>query len=371
MRYCPRCVTPYNRPGIEFDEKGRCNCATADVKRQIDWEKREREFRRLAAEAKRRATGYDCVIPVSGGKDSTWQVVTCLEHGLKPLCVSWRPPARTDLGQKNLANLIGLGVDHVDYSINPAVEKRFMYEALVRFGTPAIPMHLALFAIPLRLAVRFGIPLVVWGENSAFEYGGDAADRDGVELNNAWIRKYGCTFGTTAEDWIGDDLSAKDLTPYWCPGDDELERAGVKSIFLGWYFPWDPKTTRDVATAHGFRGADGAASVGAYDFADLDDHFISIHHWLKWYKFGFTRAFDNLSLEVRAGRLTRDQAIRALRDLGDQTPHEDIARFCAYVGISVDHFHEIAERFRNPEVWVKRNGRWIIDEFLVPDWNWS
>jgi len=168
VKYCRICITPYNRPNIQFDENGGCNCATLELKEKIDWEERERLFRQVVEHAKARSRGYDCVIPVSGGKDSTWQVVKCLEYGLHPLCVTWKPPARTAIGARNLANLIELGVDHIDYQINPRVEKKFTYQALVRYGSTAIPMHMALFAIPLSTATRFDSPLVVWGENSAF-----------------------------------------------------------------------------------------------------------------------------------------------------------------------------------------------------------
>src|SRR4051812_3759410 len=99
VKYCGTCITPWNRPGIRFDAAGTCNCATRETKREIDWAARERDFQAVVANAKARAQGYDCLIPVSGGKDSTWQVVTCLEYGLKPLCVTWRPPGRTALGQ--------------------------------------------------------------------------------------------------------------------------------------------------------------------------------------------------------------------------------------------------------------------------------
>jgi N-acetyl sugar amidotransferase len=370
MRYCTRCIIPSTRPNIRFDASGRCNCATRSVRAEIDWPARAAQFRAIAAEARGRQRPYDCLIPVSGGKDSTWQVVTCLEHGLRPLCVTWKPPFRTDVGARNLANLIGLGVEHIDFSINPRVEKRFMYEALVRHGSPAIPMHMAIFAIPLRLAVRERIELVIWGENSAFEYGGDEADRRTHELTASWLLKYGVTFGTTAADWVGPALSRNDLAAYFWPDDEELRRAGVRALFLGSFFPWDPRATYEVAAAHGFVAGERAVT-GAYDFADIDDPFVAIHHWLKWYKFGFTRAFDNLSLEIRNGRMTRADAIQAVRALGDQTPHEAIDRFCEYVEITRDHFFEIAERFRNPDVWIRRNGHWMIENFLIPDWKWA
>jgi N-acetyl sugar amidotransferase len=365
------CITPCTRPNIRFDERGDCNCGREEVKRAIDWEARRAAFVELAERTRSASSGWDCVIPVSGGKDSTWQVVTCLEHGLRPLAVTWRAPARTEVGERNLQNLIDLGVDHIDFTVNPRVEKRFMYEAFIRYGSPAVPMHMALFAIPLTMAVRFSVPLVVWGENSAFEYGGSDELREGMELNEAWLRDFGGTFGTTAADWVGPELSEGDLTAYRAPDDATLGAAGVRAIFLGCYFPWDPQRTYEVAAANGFHAASAGPKTGLYDYADIDDHFISIHHWLKWYKFGFTRLFDNLSIEIRAGRITREQAIEMVRVRGDQTPHDDIRRFCEHVGITEEHFFEVAERFRNPEVWERRDDRWAVRDFLVPDWSWA
>jgi N-acetyl sugar amidotransferase len=371
VNYCTRCITPDSRPNIRFDERGGCNCATLEEKRSIDWRSRRETLLEVFADARARATGYDCIIPVSGGKDSTWQVVECLAAGMRPLCVTWRPPGRTTLGQANLDNLISLGVDHIDFSVNPEVEKKLAYRALVRCGSPAVPMHMALFGIPLTIAVRFGAPLVVWGENSAFEYGGPEADRRGADLDRAWLMRYGCTGGTTARDWLGDGVDERDLLPYTWPTDDELASVPVRAIFLGQYIPWDPVTTFEVASAHGFEACTDGPMTGSYDFADIDDSYLAIHHWLKWYKFGFTRTFDNLSLEIRNGRLSRDEAIAQVRGRGDERPVAAIEAFCRYVDISVDHFDEVVERFRNTDIWVQRDGTWMIDDFLVPDWPWS
>ena len=179
------------------------------------------------------------------------------------------------------------------------------------------------------------------------------------------------THGTQAADWIGEGLSAKDLTPYFWPSDEELAAAGVRAVFLGYYLPWDPQETYRVARAHGFR-EDEAPRTGYYAYADIDDDFISMHHWMKWYKFGFTRLFDNLSLEIRNGRITRAAAIEILRKTGDDTPHRDIASFCRFCGITEATFHEIAERFRNPAVWQRRaDGTWYIPGFLIEDWHWT
>jgi hypothetical protein len=170
---------------------------------------------------------------------------------------------------------------------------------------------------------------------------------------------------------VSTELSEKELTPYFCPRDEELDQKGVLAVFLGYYFPWDPATSLSVAQAHGFQTRTQGPKTGHYDYADIDDDFISIHHYLKWYKFGFTRSYDNLSLEIRHGRLTRDQAIQILRERGDETPHDDISTFCRFAGLSVSHFFDVIERFRNRQIWTQRNGTWVIEDFLIPDWRWT
>jgi len=371
MNYCRRCILPDTRPNLTLDAAGVCNaCRAHESRKAIDWARRARAFAEVAANAKSRSRRYDCVVPVSGGKDSTWQIVKCLEHGLTPLAVTWKTPARTPLGQANLDNLVRLGVDHVDYQVNPKVESRFMLRAFEKHGSTALPMHMALFAIPLAVAVRYGIPLVVWGENSAFEYGGPEQERTGFRMDAAWLRRYGAMHGTTACDWLAEGFSEKELSAYYAPDDAELEAAGVLAVFLGYYFSWDPEETRRVAAAHGFRSRAEGARTGYYDFADVDDDFIAIHHYMKWPKFGFTRLFDNLSLEIRNGRLTREQAVGIVGATGDQTPQDDIKKFCAFAGIARERFDAIAEGFRNPAVWRRSGDAWTIPGFLVGDWEW-
>lgn len=372
MKYCAECVLPDTRPNLVIGEDGVCNACRSHASRtDIDWETRERSFRSVVQNAKTNSSGYDCLIPVSGGKDSTWQVVTCLEYGLKPLCVTWRTPARTELGTANLANLVRLGVDHIDYQVSPEVEKKFMLRALEEYGSTAIPMHMALFNIPLKLAVKFDIPLVVWGENSAFEYGGTEEESKGFKLDTAWFKKFGVTHGTTARDWISEELSEKDLTPYFGPTDEELEAKGILAVFLGYYFPWSVENSLRVAKKHGFQERAEGPKTGLWNYADIDDDFISIHHYLKWYKFGFTRLFDNLSLEIRNGRMTRDEAIKIIRKREDQTPYDDIKKLCEFIGISTDEFFKVIKKYRNLDIWEKKNGVWVINDFLVSDWSWS
>lgn len=371
MRYCTTCVLPDTRPNLYFDLNGSCCNSFIEEKNKINWVEREKTFQSLVNEILNKNLAYDCIIPVSGGKDSTWQVLKALEYGLKPLCVTWKTPFRTELGIHNLQNLINLGVSHIDFSINPNVEKKFTLKAFKKFGSPVIPMHMALHAIPIQLALNFKIPFILWGENSAYEYGG-SKELKGVNLNHAWLKEYGVTNGTTSNDWVSSDLTENELKPYEWPSDLEQNKSGIKALFLGHFFKWDPVKTYKSAKKVGFQAAK-KPKVGFYEFADIDDSFlITIHHWMKWYKFGFTRLWDNLSLEIRNNRMTREHAINLIEKKGEEIPHNEIQSFCRYVEISESKFHKIAGRFRNQNIWEKdNNSNWFIKNFLIKNWRWS
>lgn len=371
IRYCRECILPNTRPNLSFDSDGSCNCANQSRKQEVDWATREEHFQELVASVKREDCQYDCVIPVSGGKDSTWQVLKALEYDLRPLCVTWKTPVRTDLGARNLGNLIRLGVDHIDFSVNPKVETRFVRKTFEKLGSPVIPMHMAIHSIPLQIATAFEIPMILWGENSAYEYGGDENLKTNA-LTYEWLMRYGGTNGTVAEDWVDDELTLEELAPYrWFGRTLGLDNS-PKAVFLGNYFEWDPVKTYEAARTAGLE-ASPKPLTGYYSFADVDDQFlITIHHWIKWYKFGFTRLWDNLSLEIRNGRLSRNKAIDIVRSHGIETPNEAIDEFCGYINISRGQFFLTAERFRNQEIWRRdSDGVWMIDGFLIDNWDWS
>jgi len=371
MNYCRLCILPDTRPNLVIGPEGICNaCLNHQNKPNINWEEREINFQKIVKQVKCKSSSYDCLIPVSGGKDSTWQTHMCLKYGLTPLAVTWATPARTEIGQKNLQNLIDLGVDHIDYRINPKVEKKFMWKAFQKYGSTAIPMHLAIFSIPLNIANKFDIPLIIYGENSAFEYGGNDNSTMGYELNEAWFQKYGVTHGTTLNDWVKEGFSIKDLSGYTRPSPEDLQKTNTRCIFLGQYFNWDPEDVKNIAESVGFNFNKQHRKTGFYDYADIDDDFISIHHWMKWYKFGFTRLQDNLSLEIRNKRIKRHEAIEIMTEMGDQTPIQDIEKCCDFMKISTSAFYTAAETFRNKDIWKCQNGKWSIRNFIINSWEW-
>ena len=162
-------------------------------------------------------------------------------------------------------------------------------------------------------------------------------------VDRRWLSAFGVTAGTSMADWVDDELSERDLAVYFLPSDDVLEAKGTRAIFLGWYFPWDPENSYRVARAKGFKARDEGARVGHLDYVNIDDDLIAIHHHAKWPKFGITRSWDTLSIEIRLGRLERDEAIRTIRRLGDETPSDDIRLFCDYLGMDTAEYFQVLE----------------------------
>ena len=364
-------MLPDTRPGVLLDGEDVCRgCRNAEAKREIDWSARAAAFEVLAAEARSAGGSHDCVIPVSGGKDSHWQLDTCLELGLRPLCVTYVHPGRTELGEENLRRLVERGVDHLELRVDPEVERRFVVRAFERTGTSGLVTHMAIYAWPLRVAVERGIPLVVYGENSAFEYGSEDDELVGARVDQRWLARFGVTDGTTAADWVHGELTAGDLAPFFRPSDEECAERGVQAVFLGHFFPWDPERSLEIARRHGFRAREEGPRVGHYDYVNIDDEMIGVHHHAKWFKFGITRSWDTVSMEIRAGRMGRGEAIEQLRERGAETPWPDIEAFCEYTGISRRDYFETMERFRNREIWSRRDGHWEIDGFLISGFPW-
>lgn len=375
LKYCQSCILPNTRPNL-FTNKSSVMCSVCSTikkrKRSTNWAARKKEFIKVIKKIKKNNSIYDCLIPVSGGKDSTWQVITALKYKLNPLCITWRSPSRNSIGQKNLNNLIKLGVDHIDFSINDKVEKYFTLKAFKNFGNPLIPMHMAMHAITIRTAIEKKIKLVLWGENSADEYGG-VNKLKGKKMTNLWRNFYGMNYGKKINYWFDKKLNIKNTYSYNLPSENEIRKHKIDELFLGYFFKWDPIKIFNISKRKGFKNIQ-KPKTGYYNFADIDDEFlITIHHHLKWYKYGFTRLWDNLSIEIRNGRISRKKAISIIKRNGSKlAPTREINLFCKYLGISKSNFFSICDKLRNKNIWKKNNQKkWQIKNFLIKDFNWN
>lgn len=364
MRFCTKCVMPDTKPDLHFDEHGVCDACRSQKAKDfdIDWEARKQEFLEVVKKHKKNKY-YDCIIGVSGGKDSTYQVLSVLEMGLNPLCVCFEPTIPTEVGRQNLANLNQLGVDLIHIKRNPKVYKSMIKEAIKRVGDCEWPNHLGIFTTPAHIAVNFNIPLLIWGENSELEYGGPAASKDNACLDRKWLEEFGGLLGNRATDMLGvDGISEKDLALYFYPEDEDVQRVGVTGLFLGYYIKWDLRKILSAAQKSGFSTSDRRVETTYENFENLDCYSNHVHDYLKYVKYGFGRASDNACLDVRLGYISREEAVRLVTKYDGIPPMKAIGEFLKYTGFTREEFDAIVDSFTNKKIFQRdANGKFIKD----------
>jgi len=354
MRFCSKCVMPETRPDIIFDNNGICDaCHSSEFKKdKIDWKSNEKEFEKLIAKFRNKpGNNYDCVIPVSGGKDSHYQTYVCkVKYGLNPLLVSFEPTPLSPLGEKNLLNISHtFGCDLIHFRKNPAVYIKLARIALKRLGDHEWPNHVGIFTTPVRMAVSFHIPLIIWGENPQLEYGGPNGRINRI-LDRQWMEEFGGLLGNRTEDMVGiDGLTKKDLLPYTYPSEKELSEARITGVFLGSYFKWNShEQTKLMIEKYSFSVKKDKRSVesGLY-CKSLDDETVFIHDYFKFLKYGYDRINDQLSVEVRDKRMKREKAAEIVKRYTGKMDPKLLNLFLKHYEFSKAEFYRIADSFTN------------------------
>lgn len=369
VRYCTRCLYPDTKPDLWFNAEGVCSaCVGFENRKAVDWEQRRAEFRTVVERYRSKGGGnYDCIVPVSGGKDSTYQVIRLLEHDLNPLCVTATTDSLSDIGRRNLLNLGKLGVDHIEVNLNPVVRRRINRLALVEIGDISWPEHVAIFTVPVRLATQLKVPLLVWGENAQNEYGGPAASQDKSGLDRRWLEEFGGLLGLRVSDLVGiDGITARNLIQYTYPSDADLRAAGVSGIFLGYYFPWDGYQNALIAQGYGFETFPTMVEGSLANYENLDNHQTGIHDYFKYLKYGFGRATDIANNHIRRGRLSRADAVALVRRHDGRFPWtclgKPLAETLREIDMTVEEFMVVCDRFTNKRLFkVDNRGKPVRD----------
>ena len=364
MKFCKKCVMPNTKPDLHFDENGVCDaCRSQESKNDnIDWNAREKEFLDLVKKYKIHPD-YDCVIGVSGGKDSTYQVIKVLELGLNPLCICFEPTIPTEIGRKNLDNLNNLGVDLIHIKRNPKVYKKLAKEAFQRTGDNEWQNHLGIFTSVPKFAVNFNIPLIIWGESPQIEYGGPASSKTRNTLDRQWLEEFGGLLGNRISDMVGvNGLTKKDLSLYTYATDEDIYRVGVTGLFLGYYFKWDLREVVKKAKEYGFSVQDRPVETTYENFENLDCYSNHVHDYLKYVKYGFGRATDNACLDIRLGYITREEGVRLVNKYDGIPPKKAIKEYLDYTGFTQKEFDKIVDSYTNKKIFERdQDGKFIRD----------
>ena len=372
IKYCKNCVYPETKPDLSLDENSICDaCRYTDVKDTTDWNARRKELEEVFNEFKNKdGSNYDCVIPVSGGKDSTYQTyVLKKKFGLNPLCVSYHLPEFTDLGRKNLENLKKLGVDCLEFTPNPEMCQKMQKIALREFGDAQWPEHFGIFTVPVQVAVRYNIQLIVWGENPQSDYGGPLKDMENKYLDQKWCEEYGTRVGGQTNPYFGSEvmlqhgIERKFLNPYIYPTDDEIKRVGVTGIFLGYFIRWNIQEQLKKVRELGFSVHDGPTEGTFTNYENLDNKIQGIHDYFKWLKFGYGRAADSGSIQIRLKQISREDGIRLVKQHEGKLPEKFLDEFLDQWEMGREEFLDICDKFTNKELFKKdENGILLRDK---------
>lgn len=363
INYCKKCLFPNTKPDLYFDSSGVCDaCNSAETKwnpeKMIDWTKRAKEFESILSNLPKNRI-YDCVIPVSGGKDSTYQTFRLVKkHGLKALAVTFDQFDQTPIGEHNLRILKEIGVDHIHFTLNPNILKMLVLRGFEEVGDLYWVNHVGIFSVPTRVATWMNIPLVIYGENPQFEYGGPPESRKPQPMNMRWRQEFGGLRGLREEDLLDDKISARDLEILRFPRDSLTK--GISGLFYGDYYRWDPTDHTRFIKQLGWCSLENPPAGSSSADENCDMEFIDIREHIKYLKFGYGRATDQLNIEIRSGQITREDALQKVRSLDGRVSEESIKRFCEYVNINRNYFDILIDRFVNKNLFVKTNNTWIL-----------
>ncbi|MCG3770078.1 MAG: hypothetical protein JW384_01218 [Nitrosomonadaceae bacterium] len=360
LLWCTNCLSMSTRPRIKFDERGFCNaCVWAEKKRTLNWDHRHKELQDLLAKHRTNEGRFDCLVPVSGGKDGSY-VAYNLRHkyGMNPLTVTVTPALPLALGEENLKAFIGSGYNHISINPDPNAMRAMNRRGFIEMGFPYYGWLIAIQAAVLRIAVNFKIGLIFYGEDGEVEYGGSTETGKNPIYDVNYMKKVYLE-GGYEKVLRSSGMPINKLYFFTFPGDVEL--AGSKMEIAHWsYFEnWDPYRNYLVAKEHcGLKEAEGS-NVGTFtNFAQNDQALYALHAYLMYLKFGFGRANQDASVEVRRGAMDRQQAVNLVRLYDGQFPHEFLELYLDYYQITRDEFDAVLDRWVNRELFSKVNGIW-------------
>lgn len=372
MKYCNKCLYPSTKPDLQFNEERVCSaCISYESREKIDWDDRKNKFLDICNRYKAH-DNYDCIVPVSGGKDSTFQVLKLLNLGLRPLCITATTDSLSEIGRHNIENIKRLGVDYIEYTLDPKIRRKLNKICLEQLGDISWPEHVSIFTTPVRMAVAMNIPLIVWGENPQNEYGGPANSTTNPILDRKWLEEFGGLLGFRVSDLVdGLGFSVKDLIPYTYPSQENINKAGVTGVFLGYYFPWDGLSNAIIAQAHGFKTYSYNVEGSICNYENLDNHQTGIHDYFKFLKYGFGRATDIANNHIRRGRLRREDAIALIKMHDGAFPWTCLGKpletILQEIDMKLDDFIDICDRFTNKSIFqTDQNGKIIKNKDLSP-----
>lgn len=343
MRRCERCVLPETYAGIEFDENGICNiCRAVEQRKNKNWQAKEKEFRTIMEKYKKLAarnrSAYDCVVPFSGGKDSTYTLYTLTQiYNMNALAVTFNHCFFTDVIKENQEKVIKkLGVDHIIFTPNWEIVKKLCLKSFRLTGDFCWHCHCGVYAYPMQIAVKYRVPCIIWGTT-------DYSLTDDLQRDRKFFEEY-VNLGLNPEDMAGDGITLRDLQPFIYPTEKELKELNVISINQGTYIPWNVR--KQVVTIKKELGWRGGRVEGSYlDYDKIECKYVGIRDYIKFIRRRYGRSAQLASVDIRDGLMTREEALKLAEEYDGKRP-DSLTNFLEDIGITEKEFLEIAYRHK-------------------------
>ena len=348
------------RPRISFDARGWCNaCTWMEEKKTLDWTSRQQELTKILEKYRSKTGGFDCVVPVSGGKDGSY-VSYQLKHnlGMHPLAVTVTPALSLELGNRNLRNYIDSGYNHIQISPDAHVMRILNRQGFIEKGFPYFGWLVAIQAAVVRLAVNLNIPLLFYGEDGEVEYGGSTESKNRAMYDIAYMKRIYLE-GGHEKVLRSSGLSDSELYFFLFPSDEELKGRELNITHWSYFESWDPYRCYLVAKEHcGLQEAPESNSGTFTNFSQNDQALYALHTYMMYLKFGFGRATQDAGIEIRRGAMTREQAINLVRLYDGHYPEEFIETYLDYYQMTQNEFDMILDKWANKDLFKKVDGRW-------------
>jgi len=365
MRYCIKCVMPDTRPGLTIDSEGVCSaCRHAEYKKTVDWSTRQKAFAKLCESHRSNSDQNDCIVAVSSGKDSFWQVYTLVEkfHMNPLLCSVWN----TDWTQTGLQNFETMqsrfGCEAINLHTNRDINKRMSRVMLEHDGFPAYLWDAYVYSYPIHMAIKLNIPLIFYGENTSLEYGGPLKEDTPSalsQIDNDAVRQYDLSVFEKA------NIVMKDIPFARYPPKQLINESNVDPRFMSYYFNWSGYEHMKLAKQFGWKSLNDTGEWNRIgwandDYTQIDDFAYLVDPYMKWPKYGHRQVTDGCSKLIREGRMTREEGIKLVREYDDLLDPTSLEHYLKFSGYSERQFWDIIDTFYNRKLFVRRDSKWIL-----------
>ena len=352
------------RPRISFDSRGWCNaCQWMEEKKSINWVARQQELNDLLNKYRSKSGSFDCMVPVSGGKDGSYVAyILKNKYQMNPLTITVRPALELEIGNQNLKNFIRSGFNHVHISTNQHVLDRLNKYGFIEKGFPYYGWLIAIMTAVIKTAVYFNIPLIFYGEDGEIEYGGSTENKHTALHNIEYMKRVYLEGGhekVFERILMDDDINKADLSFFKFPSHEEVAEADLFFTHWSYFEQWDSYRNYIIAKEHcGLIEKDEGNSDTFTNFSQNDQALYTLHTYLMYLKFGFGRATQDAGIEIRRGAMTRDQALNLVRMYDNAYPHELVNTFLSYYQMTKKEFTEVLDKYANKALFEKIGDIW-------------